>query len=124
MIRHSQPLDAVKKSYDDARRTHLRREQHSVRSNLGQVENLSERGMCVLSDCAPEAGRKISIELTAIDHAVSISGRVVWTKRIGQFRVASGVRFENVTPQQQRMIEMMARQNDRSKHHRPLRKAG
>ena len=102
----------------------MRREQHSVRSNLGQVENLSERGMCVLTDSAPETGRKTSIELIAIDHQVSISGRVVWSRRIGQFRVSSGVQFDDVTPQQTRMIDLMAGQNDRSKHHRPLRKAG
>ena len=123
MIRHSEPLGAAIASYDDARRKHRRRDQHAVRCNLGQVENLSQRGMCVVSECVPARDRALPIELHAMDASINLRGRVIWTRRIGQFRVASGIAFESVTGPDARRIDLMARQHQRSKH-RTMRQAG
>ncbi len=78
----------------DNRRTAGRLLQESLECNLGPVLDLSTGGMRVL--CKRPHEGSLEVRLQASQYSMTLSGQVVWSKRLGFRRHEIGIQFVDV----------------------------
>ncbi|RLJ70091.1 cellulose synthase (UDP-forming) [Hydrogenivirga caldilitoris] len=71
------------------------------------VEDLHERGTALLSQIGFERGENIEVQISFKDRKLNLKGEVLYSKKIeesGLFKL--GVRFNNITPEEEKVINL------------------
>ena len=81
---------------------------------LGQVIDLSRGGMRIACDSKPpvEVGQRGAIKLTCPDGSLPLTGRVVWIRRCGGWRLKKheiGIEFVAIDEPMRRTVELLAK---------------
>jgi len=87
-------------------RRHGRLPQEGLSSSLGPIVDLSGGGMQVRTRSTP-AGRSLVV-IKGPGVALSVTCRLVWTRRAGLFTTICGLAFESLDETQQRTLTALA----------------
>ena len=91
------PQAGITKAEDDGRRRrqHGRLPQDTLKSNIGEVLNLSAGGMRVI--CKDTPPTRIHISLEGHTFPGPLLAELAWTKKRGMFKHEVGYKFVNIT---------------------------
>lgn len=94
----------------DNRRRHGRVRMQDITCSLGDVLDLSASGLRVRAKVAiPAVGTRFSVKIGGLDNTFYVSCVVKWSRRVGLMSREAGLEFDELTAEQRRSLNLLAR---------------